>query len=118
MVNDDRIKEELSSASKALDELMAENDGIKGYLKLGFQSSTGRLVKIGYALAIALSVLMFFTGYKFFTAEQSREVFWGICLLLSFNAQVATKLWIFSQSNRNFIAKEIRLMELRLKTNR
>ncbi|MEL7797945.1 DUF6768 family protein [Idiomarina loihiensis] len=115
MTNDERIKEELHTASRELDELMSENEGITGYLKLGFQSSTGKLVKLGYALAIVLTLLIFFTGYKFFTALPDAQVFWGVCLILSFNAQVATKLWIFSQSNRNFIAKEIRLMELRLK---
>ncbi|WP_417441516.1 DUF6768 family protein [Idiomarina sp.] len=115
MTHDDRIKKELSNASQELDELMGENEGITGYLKLGFQSSTGKLVKIGYALAVLLTFVMFFTGYRFFTAEPTEQLFWGVCLILSFNAQVATKLWIFSQSNRNFIAKEIRLMELRLK---
>ena len=116
MTHDERIQEKLHEASRELDELMSENDGITGYLKLGFQSSTEKLVKLGYALAIVLTCLMFFTGYKFLTTVPEGQVFWGVFLILSFNAQVATKLWIFSQSNRNFIAKEIRLMELRLKT--
>ncbi|RUO77323.1 DUF6768 family protein [Idiomarina seosinensis] len=118
MTDNDRTKEQVSSASQELDELMKENQGITGYLKLGFQSSTAGLVKLSYVLAILLTAIIFFTGYKFFNAEQSQQVFWGVCLILSFNAQVATKLWIFSQSNRNFIAKEIRLMELRLKAQR
>ncbi|MEX1222226.1 MAG: DUF6768 family protein [Idiomarina sp.] len=115
MSNDKRIKQDLADAAKQLDELMTNEQSITSYLKLGFQSGSAKLVKIGYVLAIALTLLMFFTGYHFFTVEPSGQTFWGICLLLSFNAQVATKLWIFSQSNRNFLAKEIRLMELRLK---
>ena len=87
--------------------------GFADYLKLGFTSET--LVKIGYGLAVILSVLFLFTGFKFMTATEADQIFWGVFLILTFNAQVAVKLWIFSQSNRNFLAKEIRLIELRLK---
>ena len=64
MTSDERIKKELHTASRELDELMSENEGITGYLKLGFQSSTGKLVRLGYALAIVLTLLMFFTGLQ------------------------------------------------------
>lgn len=118
MKNDNEIRERLNDAAKELDELMADDNDIVGYLKLGFTSTTGRLVKIGYILAIILTFILLFTGYKFVNAPESEQVYWGVFLLLSFNSQVAVKLWIFSQNNRNFLAKEIRLMELRLRNYR
>ena len=115
MKHDNDIREHLNVASRELDELMAEDSDFVGYLKLGFTSSTGRLVKIAYVLAVILTITLLFTGYKFVTVAGSEQLFWGVFLLLSFNSQVAVKLWIFSQNNRNSLAKEIRLLELRLR---
>lgn len=36
-------------------------------------------------------------------------------LVLAFQAQVAIKLWIFMETNRNHTAREIRRLELRLR---
>ena len=74
---------------------MPHISGFADYFKLGFTSGT--LVKIGYGLAVILSVLFLFTGYKFMTATEADQIFWGVFLILNFNAQVAVKLWIFSQ---------------------
>lgn len=114
MKNDELIKQRLLEATKEIDELITENNDIKSYLKLGFRSSTGSLVRMAYTMAIILTVLLLYAAYRFYISAPSEGLFWGVCLLLSFNAQVATKLWIFSQNNKNYIAKEIRLMELRL----
>jgi hypothetical protein len=113
---DEKIKKDLLEQSKELDGLMAENESLGGYLSIGFSSGLGWLVKIGYLLAIALSILLIYCAYQFFTAPAENEVFWGVCLILSFQAQVATKLWIFMQSNRSYLSKELRLLEYRRHT--
>jgi len=112
---DEKIKRDLTQQSKEIDALIEDN--LVGYMKMGFASSFSWLVKIGYVLAVLLSILMFYCGYKFFTATAQNEVFWGVCLMLSFNAQVATKLWIFMQTNRNLLSREIRIMQLRTANN-
>ena len=114
MKNDELIKQILLEATKEIDELITEKNDIQSYLKLGFRSSTGSLVRIAYVMAIILTALLMYAAYRFYISAPADGLFWGVCLILSFNAQVATKLWIFSQNNKNYIAKEIRLMELRL----
>ena len=108
-----KLKADLAEQAKALDTLMSEDNSLAGYMKMGFETPLSWLVKIGYVIAILLSIVMFFCGYQFFTAAPEHEVFWGVCLMLSFNAQVATKLWIFMQTNRNYLSRELRLILLR-----
>lgn len=107
---DDKIKQDLLDQSKELDHLMEDNDSLTGYLSMSFSTGLGWLVKIGYALAIILSVLLIFCGYQFFTVDGDKQVFWGVCLIIAFQAQVATKLWIFMQSNRSYLSKELRIL--------
>jgi hypothetical protein len=110
---DEEIKQDLLAQSKELDDLLAENNSLSGYLNLGLSSGLGWLVKLGYILAIFLSILLIFCGYQFFVSTAENEVFWGVCLIMSLQAQIATKLWIFMQSNRSYISRELRLMEYR-----
>lgn len=118
MNTDEQIKKDLADEAKALDELMEQGPGLSGYLKQGWKSDIGWVVKAGYGLGLLFSALLIFCGYRFFTATPDTELFWGVLLILSFNAQVATKLWIYMQTNRNHTAREIRLLELRLKASR
>ncbi len=111
---DEKIKQDLENQSKQLDTLVGEKLGLFEYMKLGFASNIGWVVKLGYVLAIILSVIMIYCGYRFFIAAEDEQLFWGVCLIISFNAQVATKLWIFIQTSRNHLSREIRLMMLRL----
>jgi hypothetical protein len=110
---DEKIKQDLQQQTKDLDALISNDDSLSGYLKLGFTSKMGWLVKLGYALTILLTFVLLYCGFNFFTALPDKQVFWGVCLILSFNAQVATKLWIFMQTNRMQLLRDIRLMELR-----
>lgn len=105
-----KIKQDITKQSEELDSLMLENNSLGGYLKLGFSSDMGWMMKVGYALAILFSVSLFYCGYHFFTASNDQQVFWGVCLILSFQAQVATKLWIYMQTNRLYLSKELRLI--------
>ncbi|MAO30417.1 MAG: hypothetical protein CL595_09170 [Alteromonas sp.] len=109
--SDDEIKRYLKQQSQELDSMLGE--GLTDYLKLGFDSRFSGLMKLGYAIAIALSIVLFYCGYQFFTAPGADQGFWGVLLIVSFNAQVATKLWIFMQTNRNMLSKEMRMMEVR-----
>ncbi|BCO17224.1 hypothetical protein KUC3_00810 [Alteromonas sp. KC3] len=109
--SDDDIKHYLKQQSQELDNMLG--DGLTDYLKLGFASNFSGIMKLGYAIAIALTLALFYCGYQFFTAPEVNQVFWGVLLILSFNAQVATKLWIFMQTNRNMLSKEMRMIEVR-----
>jgi len=110
MTFEQKIKHDLATQAEKLDALMHENNSLGGYLKLGFSSEMGWMMKMGYGLAVLFSLALFYSGYHFFTAPQDEQVFWGVCLILSFQAQVATKLWIYMQTNRLYLSKELRLL--------
>lgn len=109
---DEQIRQDLHHQAKELDALV--DGGLGDYLKLGFSGSFSWLMSLGYVIALLPTVAMFYCGYQFFTAAEAQQTFWGILLLISFNAQVATKLWIFMQTNRNILSRELRIMEQRL----
>lgn len=109
---DDKITQTLQGQAKELDALVDGN--MFDYLKLGFDSSFAGVMKLGYAIAIVLSILMLWFGFKFFTVTREEQLFWGVLLIISLISQVATKLWIFMQTNRSILSRELRMMELRL----
>ncbi len=107
---DEKIKRDLEEQSNEIDKLMEESDSLQGYLRMSFSNGLGWLVKLGYLLAIVLTIVLAYCAYQFFTADKDNQIFWGVCLLLAFQAQVATKLWIFMQSNRSYLSKELRIL--------
>ena len=109
---DDKISQTLQYQAKELDVLL--DNSLLGYLKHGFDNGFANIITLGYAIAIVLSIAMIWLGYKFFTVAPEDHVFWGVLLIISFVAQVTTKLWIFMQTNRNILSRELRMMELRL----
>ncbi|MBJ2130929.1 hypothetical protein JC525_18540 [Alteromonas sp. IB21] len=84
-----------------------QNAGLINYLRMGFASDFPVIMKLGYAMAIIFSVLIFYSGYHFFTADKDSELFWGVCLVLSVNAQITVKLWIYMQTNHNIVMHEL-----------
>lgn len=75
--SDDDIKHYLKQQSQELDNMLG--DGLTDYLKLGFASNFSGIMKLGYAIAIALTLALFYCGYQFFTAPEVNQVFWGYC---------------------------------------
>ena len=108
---DEKIKQTLKNQTDEIDSLI--EGGMTNYIKLGFASRFAGIMRMGYALAIILSGVLIWCAFEFFTASSEHQIFWGVCLILSFNAQVAVKLWIFMQTNRNILSRELRLMALR-----
>ncbi|EGN75907.1 hypothetical protein A28LD_0395 [Idiomarina sp. A28L] len=96
-----------------------ESKGMKGliaYLKQGINGDLGWLLKIGYCLGVILTVIMAFCAYQFFTASPNTQVFWGVLFILTLNGQMATKLWIYMQTNHSQTMQELRSIEKRLKS--
>lgn len=114
-MKDDKDFEQLLQQDAAeLKRLMREDTGLKDYLSEGFNSRFNWIMKIAYVLAVVFTFCIFYTGYQFLTVAAEQQVFWGVLLILAFQAQVATKIWIFMETGRNHTAREIRKLELRL----
>ena len=114
--SEEALEQQLHMHSQTLDDLLNSDGSLSSYLKLSVASNFGWLAKIAYIMAILLTFLLFYTGYQFFTAGVNAQVFWGVCFIVSFQAQVATKLWIFMQANRNHLSRELRLIALKQAT--
>lgn len=111
-VNDNEIKQELARQAAELDKLMREEQGLETVLASGFKGGLGAVMAVAYGLAVLLAVAIFYCGYQFFTAVATEQYFWGILLLLAFQAQVGTKLWIWLETNRSSTVREIKRLEL------
>lgn len=104
------VKPAGSIETQELESLIAQSNSIFGYLRIGFGNGQSSLILLGYVLAILLALLLFYCGYQFFTASPEKEVFWGVCFVICFQAQVATKLWIYMQTNTLFLSKQLRIL--------
>ncbi|SEI12071.1 hypothetical protein SAMN05660691_03892 [Rheinheimera pacifica] len=112
MTLDSDIKQQLAKQAAELDKLMREEQGLDKVLASGFKGGLGAIMGIAYLLAVLLSIAIFYNGYQFFTAEPEQQVFWGVLLLLSFQAQVGTKLWIWLETHRSSTLRELKRLEL------
>ena len=106
------IKSELARQAAELDKLMREEQGLDKVLASGFKGGLGAIMAVAYVLALVLTVAIFYTGYQFFTVVPEQQSFWGFLLLLAFQAQVGTKLWIWSEANRSSTLRELKRLEL------
>ena len=112
---DQQIKKELEIQTAELDKLMSQDDNIVSMVKGGFASGMRHIVIVTFILAIVLSVVMFYSGYQYFFVDDSNQAVWGMVLLLSFNAQVITKLWMWLEMNRFSQIKEIKRLQIYVK---
>uniref|UniRef100_UPI0040483675 DUF6768 family protein n=1 Tax=Rheinheimera sp. TaxID=1869214 RepID=UPI0040483675 len=109
---DNEIKQELARQAAELDKLMREEQGLDKVLASGFKGGLGAVMAIAYVLAILLAVAIFYCGYQFLTVAPAQQTFWGILLLLTFQAQVGTKLWIWLETQRSSTLRELKRLEL------
>jgi hypothetical protein len=114
MTLDSDIKQQLAKQAAELDKLMREEQGLDKVLASGFKGGLGAIMTIAYILAVLLALAIFYCGYQFFTAEPEQQLYWGVLLLLAFQAQVGTKLWIWLETNRSATLRELKRLELAL----
>lgn len=110
--DDNEIKRELARQAAELDKLMREEQGLDKVLASGFKGGLGTVMVIAYVLAVLLALAIFYCGYQFLSVAPAQQPFWGILLLLAFQAQVGTKLWIWLETQRSSTLRELKRLEL------
>ncbi|RUO26871.1 hypothetical protein CWE09_09330 [Aliidiomarina minuta] len=108
MTNDDELKTMLQKETEQLDNLIHNDAELVGYLRTGFSTGMRGIMYVAYGCAILFSIALIWSAYQFFFAGTEEPVFWGVCLILSFQAQTTTKLWIYMQTNRKYQSEELR----------
>ncbi len=109
---DDKIKQELEKELPNVEKIMAKEQGLFDMLFATFNSSMRGWVIAVNVVTLIVSGLMIWTGYEFFVADDSQQMFWGMCLLICLNAQIALKQWIWSEMRRHSLMREIKRLEL------
>ena len=108
------IEQELAAQAYQLDKLMQREQGLAPLIRSGFRGGLKPFMIVAYLLAICLTVAIVYCGYQFMTVPLAEQQFWGIWLVLAFQAQVGTKIWIWLEMNRVSTLREIKRMELAL----
>lgn len=112
---DDKITQALENEVKRLEPLLLDNKGLFSRLLPIYRGGMRRWVWLINGLAFLTAGLMFWSGYEFFSAGQSEsQIFWGMCLIVSLQMQVAMKNWLFMEMNRMSVMREIKRLEIAL----
>jgi hypothetical protein len=109
---DQKIEQELAAQAYQLDKLMREEQGLGPMIRSGFNGGLRPLMILAYLLAILLAVAIVYSGYQFLTVPNEQQSYWGVWLLLAFQAQMGTKIWIWLEMNRTTTMREIKRLEL------
>lgn len=109
---DKKIEQELAAQAFQLDKLMREEQGLAPLIRSGFNGGLRPLMIIAYGLAMCLAAAIVYCGYQFLNVDSVSQNFWGVLLLLAFQAQVGTKIWIWLEMNRSSTLREIKRLEL------
>lgn len=110
---DDKIKQALEKELPDVEQILVQEEGLFDMLFATFKSNMRGWVIAVNVVIVMVTVLMFWTGYEFFTAANADDsIFWGICLVLSLNGQIALKQWIWSEMRRSSMMREIKRLEL------
>ena len=110
---DEKIKHELEQENPDLDSILIDDEGLLDRISGSFQGGMKRWVILIYLVAVVVGSLFIWSGYRFFISDVIKEqVFWGVCFMVSLNMQGFIKQWIFMESNRSSIMREIKRVEI------
>ncbi len=110
---DEKIKRELESDSPELNEILVDDEGLFSRLSGSFKGGMKHWVIMVYLLTVVVGVTFLWTGYRFFiSTELQDQIFWGICFIIALNMQGFLKQFLFMESNRNSIMREVKRVEV------
>ncbi len=112
MKEEQDIVQLLARRNAEIDRLMREEQGLPAVLAAGFRGGLSGLMQFAYGVAVVLAFALFYCGYRFITAPSADLVFWGVWLLLCFQAQVGTKQWIWLETQRAGTMRELKKLQL------
>ncbi|MDN4501703.1 hypothetical protein QX776_04790 [Alteromonadaceae bacterium BrNp21-10] len=110
---DDKIKNELESQASEIDNILAEEQGLADFVLGSVRSSLKGWFIVVNIVTLIVSGVMIWSGYEFVMADLVKEqIYWGVWLLVSLNAQIALKQWIWAEMSRSSIIREVKRVEL------
>ncbi|TMN72644.1 hypothetical protein CWB85_06475 [Pseudoalteromonas sp. S1727] len=110
---DEKIKQSLQAEQHNLESVLESDSGLFKQLNGIYQGSMRRWTILGTMLAFILTAAFIISAYQFFNSDQ--QLLWAVCFVSSLMMQIAVKLWLFMEMNRQSIIKEIKRSELEIK---
>lgn len=111
---DEKIKEELESEAKQVDQILVHQEGLFSMLANAYKGALGGWMILVSIITLAVSAIMVWAGYEFFFVESILEhkLHWGVVLIISLVIQIALKMWTFMEINRMSTLRELKRVEL------
>ena len=110
---DEKIKQELESDSQELDKILVDDEGLFSRMSGSFRGGMKYWIIMIYFLTLVVGITFLWTGYRFFiSTELQGQIFWGICFIIALNMQGFLKQFLFMESNRNSIMREVKRVEV------
>ncbi|MGM8892019.1 DUF6768 family protein [Psychrobacter sp. 1Y1] len=111
---DEKIRKQLLKESEQLSSQLKRGPSLFTMLGDAYKGRLGGWMILMSIIAFVLSLLMLWSGYQFFFVVVSSVALikWGVTLLLASMMQIAIKMWIYNEMNRNATAREIKRLEL------
>ncbi|MDQ9093214.1 hypothetical protein RC083_16680 [Pseudoalteromonas haloplanktis] len=110
---DEKIKQSLQAEQHNLESVLESDSGLFKQLNGIYQGSMRRWAILGTMLAFILTAAFIISAYQFFNSDQ--QLLWAVCFVSSLMMQIAVKLWLFMEMNRQSIIKEIKRSELEIR---
>lgn len=112
---DKRIKQALEEESSKFNPNMADQPGLFGLVAQSFQGSMGRWVVAVNIVTLIATGFLLWCGYHFFVSSETNDlIFWGVCFVVSLQAQIALKQWLWQEMNRNNLIREVKRLEFEI----
>jgi uncharacterized membrane protein len=111
---DEKIKQELENEAEQLDQILAHEPGLFAMLLNTYKGALGGWMILISIITLSVSGVMVWAGYEFFFSayDLDSKLHWGVVLLLSTMVQIALKMWMFMEMNRESSIREIKRVEL------
>ena len=110
---DEKIKQSLQAEQYNLESILESDPGLFKQLSGVYNGNMRRWTILGTFFAFILTAIFILSAYQFFNSEQ--QLFWAVCFVSSLMMQIAIKLWLFMEMNRQSIIKEIKRSELEIR---
>ena len=110
---DEKIKQELENTSPELDEILVDDEGLFSRMSGSFRGGMKHWIILIYLMTVIVGTAFIWTGYRFYIASELQDqIFWGICFITALNMQGFLKQFLFMESNRNSIMREVKRVEV------
>ncbi|MFY8329012.1 DUF6768 family protein [Pseudoalteromonas sp. ZZD1] len=110
---DEKIKQSLQVEQHNLESILESDPSLFKQLTGLYKGKMRLWTILGTFFAFILTAIFILSAYQFFNSEQ--QLFWAVCFVSSLMMQIAIKLWLFMEMNRQSITKEIKRSELEIR---